>query len=135
MKLFNPVPPENVSRDPEVIQSIKDDKLLHGTGTLEGLAGMLDRTGLLGSGKAKLSKGVQAVWLGCGTEDKGVSYDACKKWFEEQTQLQDKEFKIYEGWSHQLHADLSDNRDVFAKDVADFILARCEGKGGDGSKL
>lgn len=136
MKLDNPIPPENVTRDPEVIQSLTDDKLLHGKGTLEGLSGLLDRTARLGSGEAKLNKGVRAVWLGCGTEDKGVSYDACKKWFDEQTQLKDKEFKTYEGWYHQLHADSPDNRDVFLKDVADFVLARCdEGKPGDGSKL
>jgi acylglycerol lipase len=136
MKLANPIPPENVTRDPEVVQSLKDDKLLHGSGTLEGLAGLLDRTAALESPESKLSKNVKSLWLGCGTEDKGVSYDACKKWFERQTQLQDKEFKTYEGWSHQLHADLADNRDVFSKDVADFILARLDGgKSGDGSKL
>lgn len=136
MKLANPIPPENVSRDPEVVQSIKDDKWLHGNGTLEGLSSLLDRTAQLESGEAKLSKSVKAVWIGCGTEDKGVSYQACKKWFEAQTQLQDKEFKTYDGWYHQLHADLPDNRDVFPKDVAGFILARCEGgRVGDGSKL
>jgi acylglycerol lipase len=135
MKLANPIPPENVTRDPEVVRSLTDDKLLHGMGTLEGLSALLDRTARLGGGDAKLSKGVRAVWLGCGTEDKGVSYDACKKWFGEQTQLQDKEFKSYDGWSHQLHADLADNRDVFSKDVADFILARCGEERGEASKL
>ena len=134
--LSNAPPPENVSRDPAVIQSLKDDKLLHGKGTLEGLAALLDRTASLDSGEAKLSKGVKSLWLGCGTEDKGVSYEACKKWFDAQVQLQDKEFKTYDGWSHQLHADLPDNGEIFAKDVADFILARCDGgKAGDGSKL
>ena len=136
MKLSNPLPPENVTRDPEVVRSIKDDKLLHGTGTLEGLSALLDRTAKLESGEAKLSKNVKAVWIGCGTEDKGVSYHACKNWFEAQTQLQDKEFKTYEGWYHQLHADLPDNREEFAKDVTEFILARCDGgRVGDGSKL
>jgi acylglycerol lipase len=136
MKLANAPPPEKVSRDPEVVQSIKDDKLLHGNGTLEGLSSLLDRTALLGSGAAKLSKGVKSLWLGCGTEDKAVSYEACKMWFDAQAQLQDKEFKTYDGWYHQLHADLPDNRDVFAKDVTDFILARCEeSKVGDGPKL
>lgn len=136
MKLDNPIPPENVTRDPDVVQSLKDDKLLHGSGTLEGLAGLLDRTAALESPESKLSKNVKSLWLGCGTDDKGVSYDACKKWFERQTQLKDKEFKTYEGWSHQLHADLPDNRDVFSKDVADFILARLDGaKPAEGSKL
>lgn len=97
---------------------------------------MLDRTALLGNGKAKLNKGVRSIWLGHGTADKGTSYEASKKWFDEQTQVEDKEFKTYEGWTHQLHADRADNRQVFAKDVADWILARCgDETRGDGSKL
>lgn len=136
MRIGNPIPPENVTRDPAVIKSIKEDKLLHGLGSLEGLSGLLDRAAALHSGEVKLSKNVKSLWLGCGTADKGVSYDACKTWFEKQTQLEDKEFKTYDGWSHQLHADLADNGDIFAKDVSDFILARLEaGKQGDGSKL
>ena len=57
--------------------------------------------------------------------DKGTSYEASKKWFEQQSTVKDKEFKTYEGWFHQLHADLPDDREVFAKDVGDWILARC----------
>lgn len=134
-QMFNPIPAENVTQDPEVIKSINADKLCHGTGTLEGLAGMLDRTALLGGGKTTLNKNVTSVWLGHGTADKGTSYDASKKWFDEQTGLQDKEFKVYEGWYHQLHADRPNNRTVFSTDVSDWILARCDGTKGDGSKL
>jgi acylglycerol lipase len=136
MGMKNIIPPENVTRDPAVIESIKNDKLIHNYGTLEGLAGMLDRTELLGSGKAKLNEGVRSIWLGHGTDDKGTSYEASRKWFDDQTQVQDKEFKTYEGWFHQLHADKPDNRGVFAKDVADWILGRSgEETRGDGSKL
>lgn len=134
-QMYNPIPPENVTQDPEVIKSINEDKLIHGTGTLEGLAGMLDRTALMGGGKTMLSKSVTSIWLGHGTEDKGTCYHASKKWFDEQAGVEDKEFKTYEGWSHQLHADRPDNRAVFAKDVGDYILARCDGTRGDGSKL
>lgn len=108
--MYNPIPPEHVTRDPEVVKSINEDALIHGTGTLEGLAGMLDRTAALCGGKAKLNKGVDSIWLGHGTEDKGTSYAASKKWFEEQLHIEDKEFKTYDGWAHQLHADLADNR-------------------------
>ncbi|KAH8665100.1 lysophospholipase-like protein [Tricladium varicosporioides] len=121
----SPLPPENLTRDPEVVKSLKEDKLLHGTGTLEGLAGMLERTDMLDHGKAKLNKGVRSIWLGHGTNDKGTSYDGSKRWFERQTEVQDKEFKTYEGWYHQLHADLPEDRPIFAKDVGDWILARC----------
>jgi len=98
---------------------------------------MLDRTEALGSGKAKLNEGVRAIWLGHGTDDKGTSYEASRKWFDAQSQVQDKEFKTFEGWYHQLHADKADNRSLFAGDVADWILARCGGEEprGDGSKL
>jgi len=123
-KMYSSPPPENVTRDPANAKSLKEDKLLHGAGTLEGLASMLDRTAALNTQKAKLNKGTKAIWIGHGTADLGTSYAASKKWFDEQTTVEDKEFKTYEGWSHQLHADLPDNRGVFAKDVGDWILAR-----------
>ncbi|TVY80746.1 putative monoglyceride lipase [Lachnellula suecica] len=124
MKRLSPLPPENLTRDPAVVKSLQEDPLLHDTGTLEGLSGMLDRTANLSGGKTTLNKGVKSIWLGHGTKDMGTSYEASKKWIEAQTQVQDKEFKTYEGWYHQLHADLPDNRGVFAKDVGDWILAR-----------
>ncbi|KAN0114387.1 lysophospholipase-like protein [Hyaloscypha variabilis] len=116
--------PTDMSRDPQVVEDIKADKLLHDTGTYEGLAGMLDRTAALNEGKVKLNQGVRSLWLGHGTADEGTSYPASKKWFERQTDLEDKTFKSYEGWSHMLHADLPENRAVFSKDVGDWILAR-----------
>jgi acylglycerol lipase len=132
-QLYNPLPAENLTRDPEVVKSLLEDKLLHGTGTLEGLAGMIDRTALLCGGKTKLNKGVKSIWLGHGTADKGTSYAASKKWFDAQLDVEDKEFKSYEGWSHQLHADLPENRGIFAKDVGDWILTRSgsESKNGE----
>ncbi|ESZ95956.1 hypothetical protein SBOR_3648 [Sclerotinia borealis F-4128] len=137
--MVNRLPPENLTRDPEVVKSMDEDTLLHNTGTLEGLAGMLDRTAAMNQGKTRLNPGVKSLWLGHGTEDKGTSFEGSEKWFNQQTELKDKEFKRYEGWFHQLHADLSDNREIFAKDVGDWILARCDdgdesGKGGQ-SKL
>ncbi|QSZ34734.1 hypothetical protein DSL72_007589 [Monilinia vaccinii-corymbosi] len=134
-QMVNRLPPENLTRDPEVVKSINEDKLMHNTGTLEGLAGMLDRTAALNKGKAKLNPGVKSLWLGHGTEDKGTSFEGSEKWFNQQTELKDKEFKRYEGWYHQLHADLPTDRDIFAKDVGDWILARCEGRKGGLSKL
>ncbi|KAL3419555.1 monoglyceride lipase [Phlyctema vagabunda] len=125
-QLPSALPAKNVTRDPEVIKSIEQDELLHGYGTLEQLSHMLERTSLLGGGKTKLNPGVQSIWISHGTVDLGTSCDASKKWFAEQTLVKDKELKIYEGWSHQLHADLPETRPVFAKDVGDWILARCD---------
>jgi acylglycerol lipase len=125
--LASALPPKNLTRDPAEITSLNEDKLLHGLGTLEGLAGLLDRTSSLNEGKVRLNPEVKSLWLGHGTQDKGTSYEASKKWFESQTGVEDKEFKTYEGWYHQLHADLPDNREVFGKDFGDWILARCNG--------
>ena len=118
------LPAENLTRDPAVVTSLKEDVLIHDMGTLEGLAGLLDRTASLNEGRVTLNPEVRSLWLGHGTQDKGTSYEGSKKWFDEQSTVQDKEFKTYEGWAHQLHADLPDNREVFAKDVADWVLAR-----------
>lgn len=128
MQRVSNLPPENMSRDPEAVKSLKEDNLLHGVGTLEGLSGLLDRSADLNQGKVKLNKGVQSLWLGHGTADKGTSYEGSKKWFDRQTQLQDKEFKTYDGWYHQLHADLPGDRPVFAKDVGDWILSKVGGE-------
>lgn len=125
MQQVNILPPEDLTRDPEVVKSLKEDPLCHNTGTLEGLSSLMERTTELHSGRLKLRKGIQALWLGHGTIDGGTNYAASKKWFEEQTAgISDKTFKSYEGWQHQLHADLPETRPIFAKDVGDWILAR-----------
>jgi len=127
-QLKHKIPATELTRDPEVVASLENDPLLVSTGTLQGMAGLLDRAADLSSGKRKLNPGVKSLWLAQGTADAGTSYEASKTWFEKNTKdVPDAEFKTYEGWSHQLHADLPDNRDVFAKDVGDWILARAGG--------
>ncbi|CCU80195.1 unnamed protein product [Blumeria hordei] len=124
-QLQSALPAENLTRDPEVVHSLKTDALLHGLGTLEGLSGMIDRTNDLSSGKLKLNKTVKGIWLGHGTIDKATCYEGSKNWFNSQCQdINDKEFKSYDGWYHQLHADLPEDRPVFAKDVGDWIMKR-----------
>lgn len=126
MKLANPIPPEDLTRDPAVVQSLRDDELCHDTGTLEGLAGLLDRTAELAAGRYRLSPRVRSLWLGHGDSDKATCFDASRAWFERQGQIPDREFRTYEGWFHQLHADTG--REEFYADVERWILARC----GDG---
>lgn len=123
-QMLNPLLPEKLTRDPEVVKSLYTDELLHGTATLEGASGMLDRTMAINTGKTKLNKGVKSIWLGHGTADQGTCYNASKKWFDQQVDVEDKEFKTYEGWFHQLHADTPETRVIYTKDVADWILAR-----------
>ncbi|SPN98832.1 probable YJU3 Serine protease, localizes to lipid particles [Cephalotrichum gorgonifer] len=119
--LVNKIPVEYLSRDPVAQKSTADDDLCHDTGTLEGLAGLLDRTSSLSSGKWTLSKNVKALFLGHGTVDKVTSYKASKGWFDAQ-EIPDAEFKSYEGCFHQLHDDLC--RDEFNGDVSAWILKR-----------
>lgn len=121
------IPPENLTRDPAVVESIREDPLCHNTGTLEGLASLLDRTAALAGGEAKLcAPPVRSLWLGHGTADLGTGYDASREWFDRQTGLQDKEFKSYEGWYHQLHVEPGEMKEEFYRDVAGWILARCD---------
>ncbi|WQF89686.1 Putative serine aminopeptidase, S33, alpha/Beta hydrolase [Colletotrichum destructivum] len=120
-QLVNEIPAEHLTRDPAVQQSIRDDDMLHNTGTLEGLAGMLERTDALANGKMRLSPEVKSLWLGHGTEDKTTCFHASKKWLGAQS-IDDSTHKPYEGAYHQLHADLC--KDEFFKDVGDWILER-----------
>lgn len=121
---------QHLTRDPEVAKSILADELMHNTGTLEGLSGLLDRTEALAKGLVRPRPGgaVRALWIGHGTQDKTTWFEASKKYFDQYAgEVADKEFKAYEGWYHQLHADGPESVQ-FYKDVGDWILARSEEK-------
>lgn len=122
------IPADTVSRDPDVQASLDEDPYLWSTGTLQGMAGLLDRAAALNAGKRTLNPGVDSLWLAHGTGDLSTSYEASKKWFDAHCGgCKDATFKTYEGWSHQLHADLPSNRHIFADDVATWILERAKG--------
>ncbi len=121
--LVHRIAPEKLSHDAAVVQSLRDDKLLYDTGTLEGLAGLLDRTEALRSGAAQLGPAVRSVWVGHGTLDYVTSYDESRAWFDRQAGLADKTFRTYDGWFHQLHTE--PEKELFYNDVVDWILARC----------
>lgn len=123
MHLTRPIPPEHVVRDAQVQQSIREDALMHNTGTLEGLASMLDRTDVLSRGKSRLLPQVRSLVLMHGDGDLVCSFDKAKAWFDRQS-LEDGTFKRYEGFYHQLHAD--PGKEAFYQDVVDWILARCD---------
>lgn len=111
-----------MSRDPNVCKEWENDELCHDTGTLEGLAGMLGRAAEL-EGKTVVEAGGQSVWIGHGSEDRVCSFQASRKFFEALTST-DKEFKVYDGGYHKLHAEPDGMGASVAKDVADWILAR-----------
>lgn len=134
-QLYNQIPPEDLSRDPEVRKSIAADELMHNTGTLEGLSSMLDRTDGLTRGTIKpLFEGskIRAIWFGHGSKDKATDYNASKRYYDRvicaTAGLKDRTFKRYEGWYHQLHAD-GPCSEEFYRDVGDWILERSEGEG------
>ncbi|KAI1367494.1 alpha/beta hydrolase [Xylaria arbuscula] len=122
-KLHRPIPPEDVTRDPEVQASIRDDDLMHNYGTLEGLAHMLDRTDGLSGGKLVISSNVKSLFMVHGTADKATSFDKSEEWFtRNKDKIPDARFKAYDGFAHQLHAD--PGKEEFYEDVASWILER-----------
>jgi len=126
-QMKNVIPEEYLSRDAAVVQSVKDDPLCHNTGTLEGLSSLLDRTAALANGTVKVGKHVRSIFLAHGSEDKTCSYDAAMRWVEQQTSVEDKFSKNYEGAYHQLHADLC--KDEFMNDLVGYILKRSASEG------
>lgn len=125
-QMLNRLPPETLSQDPAVVKSIAEDELMHNTGTLEGLSGLLDRVTSLSSGAVRpTGTALRSLWVGHGTLDKATDFDSSKRYFEKYCDaVPDKEFKVYEGWFHQLHADGPHSEEYF-NDVAEWILARC----------
>lgn len=135
-QLVNPIPVEWLTRDRDAQASIAADPLCHDTGTLEGLAGFMDRTAGLAEGRLRLqvaahnrggSEGragnIRSLWVGHGDKDRTAWFEACRGWYDAYaTGVEDRTFKVYEGWLHQLHAEVG--REQFYEDVRDWILAR-----------
>ncbi|KAL5599001.1 hypothetical protein BROUX41_003681 [Berkeleyomyces rouxiae] len=124
-QLKKPIDVNTLTRIPEMAERAEKDELCHGTGTLQGLAGMLDRAANLDSGSLKLNDNIAALAIFHGSGDKVTSHIASRKFFDAQT-LQDRHFKEYEGAYHQLHADLC--WEEFCKDVGDWVLEHVESK-------
>jgi acylglycerol lipase len=143
-QLVNKLDPKLISRDPVVCKAFNDDELCHDTGTLEGLAGMLDRTAQLSGGKINIPDnagegGVTRIWIAHGDAD-GITDYAASKRLADALQVKDKEFKSYAGYYHRcknpqdsnesqltlvVHDEPSPDKEVFMEDVANWILARC----------
>ncbi|ETS77232.1 hypothetical protein PFICI_11106 [Pestalotiopsis fici W106-1] len=131
-RLVRPIAPEKMSRDPAVVESVRADKLMHNTGTLEGLASLLDRTASLSKGELKLNDNIRSLVVMHGDADRVCSFDTARKWFESQS-VPDGEFRVYEGFYHQLHAD--PGRERFYDEVRDWILERAEGGAKSGTEV
>lgn len=115
--------PKWICRDEQVCKEYVEDELCHDTGTLEGLAGMLQRASELDAGVVMPTQG--KYWVGHGDEDHITSYESSKRFFERLGgDVTDKEFKTYEKHYHKLHAEPGEDKVSFANDVATWILAR-----------
>lgn len=131
MQMVNKLDPSKLSRDPDVGAAWVADPLCHDTGTLEGLAGMLDRASELDEGKVVLGDGAgeggkTRLWIGHGTADGVCDYNATRRWYE-RAKVEDKEMRVYEGWYHKLHSEPGSDKVSFAQDVAKWMLERCGG--------
>lgn len=146
-QLVNKLDSKWLSRDPEQNKLWEQDELCHDTGTLEGLAGMLDRGLQLESFKV-LPKdnagegGKTRLLVLHGTGDHVNAYDATKDYVDRCAGLSDVELKSYDGWYHNskflpfaqsrlwllicsaVHAEPGDDKLDFANHVSQWILQR-----------
>lgn len=123
-QMVQKIDPQTMSRDPEVCRNYDADELCHNTGTLEGLAGMLQRGEELEKGETWIAdREGTSIWVGHGTGDKLCSFEATHRLME-RMDVKDKEFRIYDGWFHKLHAEPGEDKLIFANEVADWILRR-----------
>lgn len=115
------IEPKFLCRDNELYREFEEDSLCHDTGTLEGLAGMLQRAEDLDSEKFP-SNSLEgcSLWVGHGvsvwlpslmlkrlcrledsqTDDRVTSFKATAR-FMERILVQDKTFRIYDGHYHK----------------------------------
>ncbi|TKA76863.1 hypothetical protein B0A49_04106, partial [Cryomyces minteri] len=127
-QLVQRLEPALLSRDVAVQRAFVDDPLCHDTGTLEGLAGMLQRGEDLERGRVRVrgdagEGGEARLWIAHGTADGVCSFEASRA-FCAGLEVADKEFKAYDGWFHKLHAEPGEDKVTFATDVAAWVLAR-----------
>ncbi|KAL8714925.1 MAG: hypothetical protein Q9220_001438 [cf. Caloplaca sp. 1 TL-2023] len=116
--------PKYLCRDEKLCREFEADELCHDTGTLEGLAGMLQRAEQLDRGQTSLDHlNSCSLWVGHGTEDRVTSFKATARFMERLT-IKDKTFRAYDGYYHKLHAEPGEDKNIFANDVIAWILAR-----------
>jgi len=97
MHMVQKLEPKWLCRDQQIVREWETDPLCHDTGTLEQLAGMIDRGVELDKDQVVVREG--RVYVAHGTEDHVTWCETSRRWFE-RLGVQDKTFKSYEGWYH-----------------------------------
>ena len=107
MHMNNKLEAKWVSRDEQVVKDYEADELCHDTGTLEGLANMLQRAEELDKGAVKFEdRDGCRLWVSHGSGDRTTSCAASER-FVNRAGLKDLEFKKYEGWYHKCKSGVS----------------------------
>lgn len=100
-QMIQKLDPNMMSRDQEICRQYDADALCHDTGTLEGLAGMLQRAEELEKGTIVIRDETNLqIWVGHGSGDKVCSFDATQK-FMSRLEVKEKDFRVYDGWYHK----------------------------------
>ena len=110
-----PLPPEFISRDPEVVAAYKADELVHSKISFRLAQGM----------NAALTTGAKAiagldlpVLIQCGSEDESF---AGKQELFDSLQNKDKTLKIYQGYKHEVYNELQADRQRALADLAAWL--------------
>lgn len=103
-QLVNQLDPKWLSHDSALNKAWADDELNHDTGTLEGLAGMLDRAEELDKGRVMVPEGqgeggVTRLLVIHGTDDRINDFEASKRYVE-RCPVKDKKLISLEGLYH-----------------------------------
>ncbi|KAI5795725.1 Alpha/Beta hydrolase protein [Geopyxis carbonaria] len=133
-QMVSKLDPALLCRDPEVGAEFVADKMCHDTGTLEGLASMLERgRALRSSGGGRGVPAGCAVYVAHGTGDGVTDWRVSKAFVEGLGQVTDREFRAYDGWFHKLHAEPGEDKVRFGDELAEWITSRAKRAGSAGS--
>lgn len=110
-----PLPPEFISRDPEVVQAYKDDPLVHNKVSFRLAQGM--NTGL-NAGVAGIQGVDLPILLQCGSADEAF---AGQQELFDSLEAGDKTLKIYQGLKHEVYNELEPDRRVVLADLLAWL--------------
>lgn len=130
MQMVQKLDASYMCRNPQVCKDWAEDSLCHDTGTLRGLAGMLDRASDLDNfgsqGPAGLKRALPCpVWWAHGTADKVTDYPASKRLYEKlaaASEVTANKFVSLDGGYHKLHGEPDGMAEKFARDAGEWIL-------------